>query len=303
MNKEAARGMRPARRPNLSRPRRLAKDMQTPTENTRPYSSSDALKAAGISRNALLNYERHGIVTPLRDENGYRTYTQSDLLDIMCCTMLISLGYTVSEAATMLNGKDVMNAQLIDTYLLKLEHQRDSAQAKHDNLTEFRSIIAQAQPPDRSPIDLVECPPWLFFFDTYRTTHDAIGVPNDPRASNQIQLMRSVPLSCRGFEIKDFFTNSPQLRWARTLRQSHKELLDVDVTKAEIRGGTCLRTVIQASYPNLDPNRVLAQRVQDYLASSRMQTTKSPFVPMLFNNRRPSPVFEIYIPVEKSLEL
>lgn len=285
----------------------------------RPYGCADAMGVAGISRNALFNYERHGIVHPQRGANGYRTYSLGDLLDIMCCTMLLSMGYSVSEAAAILRNDDVMDIGPIDTYLERLEHQRDVAQAKVDNLHALRAVITEAAVPDQAPLHLVECPPWLFFFDTPLSerpkgepdprlsgpyargaTGTQLADPRtDPRFTNQVQLMRSVPLSCRGFAIEGFWGDDPRFRWARTLRRCHEHLLDVDVSNACQLKGPCLRTVIRADYPDLDPARALRTRIDAWLAQTGLRTAGGPFVPMLFNNRTPSPVFEIYIPVAK----
>lgn len=270
---------------------------QMPPEDERPYSCSDAMSAAGISRNALLNYERHGIVSPQRNASGYRTYTQGDLLDIMCCTMLLSLGYTVTEAVETLRSGDVLDLEPIDAYLHKLERQRDIAQAKHDNLLALRSVITEAQPPESAPITMVVCPSWLFFFDINPTKNPKKSSSADPRFSNQIQLMRSVPLSCRGFVVEGFFDGAPRHQWARTLRQAHQHLLEVDTTNAQVFGGPCLRAVVRATYPHLDPTGILLERLKTHLEQNDLKATGAPFVPLLFNNRRPSPVFELFIPV------
>ena len=36
-------------------------------------------KELGISKHTIFYYEREGIVTPQRDDNGYRSYSQEDL--------------------------------------------------------------------------------------------------------------------------------------------------------------------------------------------------------------------------------
>lgn len=35
-------------------------------------------KELGISKHTIFYYEKEGIVTPQRDENGYRSYSQDD---------------------------------------------------------------------------------------------------------------------------------------------------------------------------------------------------------------------------------
>lgn len=190
---------------------------------------SVVMKSAGISRSALVNYERHGAVRPARDENGYRVYSRDDLLDVMCCTMLTSMGYSVAEAADILQDDDVMSPEHIDGYRARLAAQRDMVQTKMDNLTTLRRTVTEAQPPEVAPLELAECPDWLFFFDE----HESVDI-REVKSDNQVTLMRSMPLACRGFMMSGFFDDvgSQTFRWARTLRCDHAHLLDVDLSRA-----------------------------------------------------------------------
>lgn len=251
-------------------------------------------KAAGISRNALINYESHGAVNPARDENGYRSYSRDDLLDVMCCTMLTSMGYSVAEAAEMLQGDEVMGVGHIDGYIERLARQRDAAQAKIENLAELRTTTLEARPADEAVFEVVECPEWLFFFDEHESV-DIRGVKSD----NQVALLRSVPLSCRGFTVEGFFAQGgPRaFYWARTLRKSHERLLEVDSSRACVLGGECVRVALRADYPDLDPGGTLHRRLSGYLEERGLRAVGDPFVPLLLNNRRPSPVFELFVPV------
>ena len=251
-------------------------------------------KAAGISRNALINYEAHGAVSPARDENGYRSYSRGDLLDVMCCTMLTSMGYSVAEAAEMLQGDEVMGVGHIDGYIERLTRQRDAIQAKIENLAELRAATIEARAAGEATFEVVECPEWLFFFDE----HESVDI-RDVKSDNQVALLRSVPLSCRGFTLEGFFDEGGlrAFYWARTLRRSHEHLLDVDSSRACVLGGACVRTALRADYPDLDPEGTLRRRLSSYLGDKGLRAVGDPFVPLLLNNRRPSPVFELFVPV------
>lgn len=251
-------------------------------------------KAAGISRNALINYEAHGAVSPARDENGYRSYSRGDLLDVMCCTMLTSMGYSVAEAAEMLQGDEVMGVGHIDGYIERLARQRDAIQAKIENLAELREATLEARTAGEATFEAVECPEWLFFFDE----HESVDI-RDVKSDNQVALLRSVPLSCRGFTLEGFFDEGGlrAFYWARTLRRSHEHLLDVDSSRACVLGGACVRTVLRADYPDLDPEGTLRGRLSSYLGGKGLRAVGDPFVPLLLNNRRPSPIFELFVPV------
>lgn len=257
--------------------------------------ASMVMKAAGISRNALVNYERHGAVHPMRDENGYRSYMRADLLDVMCCTMLTSMGYSVAEAARILQDDEVMGVEHIDGYLERLVRQRDAAQAKVDNLSALRRATVEARPAGEAALEVVECPEWLFFFDE----HESVDI-RDVKSDNQVVLLRSVPLSCRGFTLEGFFDEGgpSAFRWARTLRRAHQGLLAVDASRACVLGGTCVRTALRADYPDLDPGGVLRARLDAFLARRDLRVVGDPFVPLLPSNRRPSKVFELFVPVE-----
>ena len=260
-------------------------------------SSATVLKGAGISRNALVNYERHGIVHPARDENGYRVYTRADLLDVMCCTMFTSMGYSVAEAAEFMQDDDVMGVHHIDAYLERLARQRDVAQAKIDNLEALQRATLEAQPPEDAAIELVECPEWLFFFDE----HESVDI-REVKSDNQVVLMRSVPLACRGFVVEGLFAEGgpTAFRWARTLRRDHEHLLPVDATRACVLGGKCLHIALRANYPDIDPGGVLRERLLQHAARESLRIAGDPFVALLPSNRRPSPIFELFVPVNEA---
>ena len=269
-------------------------------------------KAVGISRNALVNYERHGAVHPARDANGYRSYSRGDLLDAMCCTMLTSMGFSVNEAADLLKYDDLMSVSCLETYIGRLELQREVAEAKIANLKALKRTTAEALPPETAGFEVVDCPDWLFFFDE----HESVDI-RDVKLDNQVLLMRSLPLSCRGFVVERFFdgrapaadradrvgrgdpARTLAFRWGRTLRREHAHLLDVDTPRACVLGGLCVRVALAADFPDLDPSGTLRDRLTSYLQERDLRHIGDPFVPSLLSNRRPSPVFEVFVPVER----
>ena len=53
---------------------------------------------AGISRDALRFYEKHGLITPTaRTESGYRFYSKSDVLRISFILSAKEVGFTLNE--------------------------------------------------------------------------------------------------------------------------------------------------------------------------------------------------------------
>lgn len=255
-------------------------------------SCSDVMAAAGVSRSALFNYERHGAVNPMRDENGYRQYTSGDLLDVMCCTMLTSMGYTVGEATELLSRNDIMAPEQIDAYVAHLDLQRDIAQAKADNLTLLRTAAQEACKADQVVCKTVDCPSWLFF----RSGTDRTCRPRMLQG-DWVKLVRSVPLSCRGFILHRAHDGRLDFEWGRTLRREHLHLLDVDPSQAQVLGGQCVRVVVRALYPNLDPNGTVYRAIRLHAQTEGLTVADDAFVPLLLSNRHPSSVFEMFVPV------
>ena len=53
---------------------------------------------AGISRDALRFYEKHGLITPSnRTDSGYRLYSKSDVLRISFILSAKEVGFTLNE--------------------------------------------------------------------------------------------------------------------------------------------------------------------------------------------------------------
>ena len=52
-------------------------------------------KELGISKHTIFYYEKEGIVTPQRDENGYRSYSQDDLQKLIMVKFLRNLNISV----------------------------------------------------------------------------------------------------------------------------------------------------------------------------------------------------------------
>ena len=59
-------------------------------------------RLTGIHRSTILAWERrHGVVRPIRSENGYRLYSQADLERLLHIKHLVDLGHPISEALRM----------------------------------------------------------------------------------------------------------------------------------------------------------------------------------------------------------
>ena len=60
----------------------------------------------GVSRSTLIAWERrYGLVTPTRATNGYRMYSESDVILLRRVKALVDRGLKISEAGLLIEGK------------------------------------------------------------------------------------------------------------------------------------------------------------------------------------------------------
>ena len=62
-------------------------------------------KELGISKHTIFYYEKEGIVTPQRDENGYRSYSQDDLQKLIMVKFLRNLNISIDDVKVILNNE------------------------------------------------------------------------------------------------------------------------------------------------------------------------------------------------------
>ncbi|TVX91663.1 MerR family transcriptional regulator [Paenibacillus agilis] len=70
------------------------------------YSMKEMIHLSGISRRTLYYYDQIGLLTPeVVDDNGYRIYSEQNLIRLQQILLLKSLGYTLSQVAELLSGQ------------------------------------------------------------------------------------------------------------------------------------------------------------------------------------------------------
>ena len=69
------------------------------------YRISELAKAVGISRSTLLYYEKKGLISGKRGDNGYRYYSDSHLQRLFLLKQLQAGGLTLNECQTFLDAK------------------------------------------------------------------------------------------------------------------------------------------------------------------------------------------------------
>ena len=62
------------------------------------YKISEISKLYGIGADSLRYYERAGIITPKRGENGYRLYGLKDIYKLSVLRDLMALDFSVAQA-------------------------------------------------------------------------------------------------------------------------------------------------------------------------------------------------------------
>lgn len=65
---------------------------------------SEAAQFLGISSETIRYYEKEGIIKFRRDQNGYRTLNNEDLLALLSCIYNRQLGFSIKESATFEKG-------------------------------------------------------------------------------------------------------------------------------------------------------------------------------------------------------
>ena len=94
----------------------------------------------GVSADTLRLYERKGLVSPLRAENGYRCYSVKAVARLRLIRGALSIGFTIDELAGILKIRDAGGAPcpnvrtLADLKLRMLDRQIEQLSALRVNL-------------------------------------------------------------------------------------------------------------------------------------------------------------------------
>jgi DNA-binding transcriptional MerR regulator/ubiquinone/menaquinone biosynthesis C-methylase UbiE len=90
------------------------------------YKISELAAAVGLSRTALLYYEKQGLIYGQRLDNGYRIYRDSDRQRVRLIQQLLAGGLTLKECKACLDAK--VDRQLLQNRLSKLDEEIEQKQ-------------------------------------------------------------------------------------------------------------------------------------------------------------------------------
>ena len=66
----------------------------------------------GVPRATVRFYEKEGLLSPTRGENGYREYSEEDVVQLKKIIILRKLGFAVSDIEDVLDGAKPMSEAL-----------------------------------------------------------------------------------------------------------------------------------------------------------------------------------------------
>ncbi|GGB90961.1 Cu(I)-responsive transcriptional regulator [Marivita lacus] len=103
----------------------------------------DVAQRAGLPPKTIRYYEDIGLITPLRDTNGYRLFRESDLHKLAFLGRARALGFTIEDCRTLLAlyedntraSADVKD--LAQAHLTKIEDKIAQLQSMRDTLSEL----------------------------------------------------------------------------------------------------------------------------------------------------------------------
>ena len=81
----------------------------------------------GLDRATIRYYEKEGLITPVRHDNGYRDYSEDDRNQLLKIKLLRQLGVPLGKIKEIRQGREGLD-KAVEDQIVKLKHQRDHAQ-------------------------------------------------------------------------------------------------------------------------------------------------------------------------------
>lgn len=125
----------------------------------------DVAKRADLPAKTIRYYEEIGLVTPLRDANGYRSFRESDIHRLAFIGRARALGFTIEECRRLLalwGDQDRSSAdvrEIAREHLAEIERKIADLQAIRETLTHLVATCAGDDRPDCPILARLEASP------------------------------------------------------------------------------------------------------------------------------------------------
>ncbi|MCK0126610.1 Cu(I)-responsive transcriptional regulator [Gelidibacter sp. F2691] len=102
---------------------------------------SDAAKQTGLPAKTIRYYEEIGLVTPLRDTNGYRVFGETDLHKLTFLARSRALGFSIEDCRALLALYEDQSRASFDVKRIARAH-LDEIEAKITDLNAMRDTLS-----------------------------------------------------------------------------------------------------------------------------------------------------------------
>ena len=110
---------------------------------------------SGLDRATIRHYEKEGLISPIRQSNGYRDYSDADLQHLQKIKLLRQLGMSLEKIRHLQQGSEVFASalseqlQTLDTCMVTYQRARAICQEMLDNHTSYESMDAESYYQDK----------------------------------------------------------------------------------------------------------------------------------------------------------
>ena len=255
------------------------------------YPISTVTNIYGISRTTLLYYENNGIVHPLRENNGYRFYSDEDLLILMRATMLHNLGMPIRDITNYLKAETPNSHEIIANQCSFLKQK----------IAYYTAILSHAEemlaPIPEEPL-LVEMPTYYVvnsgYHSAYKEKHEDEGL-----------FVRNLPLSCFINEIHNLWDINSKVFQYLGMQEKDLKILGLSPENfKKIGGHTALRCSLSIkglSHGIIHCNSDEKEKVKELMTDLNVFPIGKPYI--ISNVLLPDDMSRkelVYIPVERA---
>ncbi len=141
----------------------------------------DLAKRAGLTIRTLHHYDQIGLLSPsLRSENGFRLYTQDDVIRLQRIQALKQFGCSLEEIRSFLKQPQASLSDILRRQITSLDHQIKKAQTLRFRLSRLNERIEQGDP--------TNLPDWL-------TLLEVMAIYEKRFSKNELETLRKNRLS------------------------------------------------------------------------------------------------------------